>query len=809
MNPMRHQRIKAAFQAALAAEPAELDRVLHQACLGDAVLLAEVRELLQHHADAGDFMTKPAFGQDFHVARALADLADFCAGPYRAIAVIGTGTHGIVYRAQHMATGEMVALKVLRPSAIGSHQPGALKAEAAALARLAHRNIAGLRDSGTVIQAGAAVSYVAQELVDGQPLVDHLRHSGLSLAALLEVLATAADAVQFAHDRGIAHNDLKPDHVMIAADGTVKIIDFGLAHWLEGTAAPLAGGGTLAYCEPERWSGRSNAVGNDIYSLGAIAYEALAGRPPLCFEHGMPSGVDAMARREAWPLRALKPELPADLETVVHHALHPAQLHRYRRAGDFAADLRCCIQGQPIAAPRPSLLRRWRRLAGPHRAATAALVVAGICLLTGMLGISLALAEARRSQTFAEQQHQLAEQRRSLAQASQARSERATEMLISILRSATAHTNGSPPSLELAFTRAAERLRASVDRDLQAARAHQALGLSLHALGRYELAADELEQALRLTEPGDDASHADLVIDLGIAMLASGRLAEALTQLQRAEALLVGSNNAASTQRCKYNLALAAYRAGDQKAAAAHLMQLPREVTDPSTISIVVGGQLLAATMAGDRGDHAEAARILQACLAGPASSLPAEDSQRLAIHNNLGLAYLQLEQIEQCELAMMTALAGRRAAFGPAHPETLQSLHNLATLRTHQGRFEEAENLHREVVAARTLSLGKEHPQTLVSTNNLARMLERVGNPEEAEQLLLAVVEAAERCLPPGHHQTTVHRRNLAMLWLRTGRRAAAKPLLERCLQDAETHLGPEHSFTRELRSLVGSTGG
>jgi serine/threonine protein kinase len=285
-------------------------------------------------------------------------------GRYEILEELGRGGMGVVYRARQTALKRVVALKMVRGSShAGPGELARFRREAEAVARIQHPNIMAVFEAGEF----EGCPYLVLELMDGGNLAGRLATAGplppAEAAALVEVLARA---MQAAHDQHILHRDLKPANVLFTADGTAKISDFGLARRQDDEHMTLAGQvlGTPAYMAPEQARGDIRAVGPavDVYSLGAVLYECLTGRPPFrgatVLETLRQTTDDAPV-----PPRQLRPSVPRDLESICLKCLAKEPARRYASAAALADDLRLFLDGRPITARPPSRLERfWRWL---------------------------------------------------------------------------------------------------------------------------------------------------------------------------------------------------------------------------------------------------------------------------------------------------------------------------------------------------------------------------------------------------------------------------------------------------------------
>jgi serine/threonine protein kinase/tetratricopeptide (TPR) repeat protein len=285
---------------------------------------------------------------------------------YEVDAVLGVGGMGVVFRARHLRLNRVVALKMALTGAYaGRHERERFQREAEAIASLRHPNVVQIHDVGD----SEGRPYFTMEFLEGGSLAQKL--GGLpqparESALLLESLAVAVHA---AHANGIIHRDLKPGNVLLTADGTPKVGDFGLARRLGGEAGLTRTGaalGTPSYMAPEQTKGHGDNVGPgaDIYSLGAILYELLTGRPPFLAESSAETLAQLLSRDPVPPSR-LNGSVPRDLETICLKCLQKEPRHRYATAAALASDFGCFLRGEGIAArpdgPLKRLIRRVRR----------------------------------------------------------------------------------------------------------------------------------------------------------------------------------------------------------------------------------------------------------------------------------------------------------------------------------------------------------------------------------------------------------------------------------------------------------------
>jgi WD40 repeat protein/tRNA A-37 threonylcarbamoyl transferase component Bud32 len=335
----------------------------------------------------GEIPTPPAGQAEAAQAASLIAPAGVVIPGYEVLGELGRGGMGVVYKARQTKLNRLVAVKMILSGAhAGSEERQRFLTEAEAVARLQHPNIVQIHEIG---EAGG-YAFFSLEFCPGGPLAAKLNGTPLPAQEAARLVEALARAVQAAHEAGVVHRDLKPANVLLLADGTPKITDFGLAKKLEGGAGQTASGailGTPSYMAPEQAEGKSGKVGPaaDVYALGAVLYELLTGRPPFKAATALDTVLQVLSE-EPVPPRRLLPRLPRDLETICLKCLHKEPRKRYASAADLVADLRRFQEGEPIrarAVGRAERAWRWCRrnpaVAGLLTAVAATLVL-GVCV---------------------------------------------------------------------------------------------------------------------------------------------------------------------------------------------------------------------------------------------------------------------------------------------------------------------------------------------------------------------------------------------------------------------------------------------
>jgi non-specific serine/threonine protein kinase/serine/threonine-protein kinase len=415
------QRVKGLFQEALQRSPEERDAFLADACGGDLALLSEVESLLAAHHEAGGFLSQPATSP---TADAPAELEGRRIGPYRLLGRVGQGGMGVVYRSvrDDDAFRKVVALKLVRGGTGSEYAERRFRQERQILARLQHPHIATILDGGTTEEGQP---YLVMEYVEGRPITTYCDEQGLGTRERLSMFITVCAAVQYAHQSLVVHRDLKPGNILVTADGTPKLLDFGIAKLLaagvdpdEAPTATLMPLMTPEYASPEQVRGQPVTTASDVYSLGVLLYELLAGRRPYTVageslveivrtvcetEPPPPSSAARTLALEATvrPVRTrpAASELKGDLDTIVLRALHKEPARRYASVQELADDVRRHLDGRPVRARPDTLGYRAGKFVRRHRVAVAAAAVVALSLVTAVFTTlrQRSLAEAQRA----------------------------------------------------------------------------------------------------------------------------------------------------------------------------------------------------------------------------------------------------------------------------------------------------------------------------------------------------------------------------------------------------------------------------
>ena len=606
-----------------------------------------------------------------------------------------------------------------------------------------HPNIARVYDGGAT---EALQPFFVMEFVRGVPITDYCDRHRLSVAARLQLFVAVCQAVQHAHQKGIIHRDLKPSNVMVTeVDGraTPKVIDFGVAKATEANLTDQTLGdtgaivGTPTYMSPEQADPSTQDIDTrtDVYALGVILYELLAGSPPLDatqFKRGALLEMLRMVREvdpskpstkvstaDALPSiaasRGIDPEqlkrvLRGDLDWIVMKALEKDRTRRYETANGFGADILRHLASEPVLAAPPSRSYRLRKFAGKHRAGVIAANVVLLALVAGVTGTTLGLFEARRQEARANDRAEgesLAKRKALEAAEEEKKAKETVEAVLGFVENrifAAARPKGQEGGLGYdvkladAVTAALPSIEKGFpDRPLTEARLRVTIGLSFLYLGKPEIAAKQFEAARSLSGRYLGADH---------------------------PATLNTMNNLAGSYS--------------------------------------------------DLGRHAEAApQLREETLALRKAKLGPDDPGTLKVMNNLAASYAALGRHADAVKLHEETLALLKAKLGPDHPHTLTGMHNLAAGYSYLGRHADALKLNEETLALMKAKLGPDHPDTLSTMGNLAISYATLGRSADALKLREETLALHTARLGPDHPETLRSMHFLAESYLATGRTA------------------------------------
>ena len=782
MEPERFRRLKEIFEGALDQPPADRPTYCATAAAGDAELLDRAMALIAAHESGDTAFEEGARAAIAEAGRDLQTAAEgLSVGPYRIVRELGRGGMAAVYLARRDEGGfaQEVAIKLVKRGLDTDEILRRFEHERQILAGLAHPNVARLLDGGSTADGRP---YFVLERIEGVPITRYCRERGLGVAARLHLALAVSAGVAHAHRNLVVHRDLKPSNVLVDEAGVPKVIDFGIAKLLgaEDPGATLPGRQPLTpdYASPEQLAGGAITTATDVYGLGVLLYELLAGRDPGAAAPAL-GGAAVPLPRAAREFRddlapaernRLARTLSGDLEAIVGKALEPEPARRYASVDELSDDLLRHLERRPVAARRPTFAYRLGRTVRRHKLAAAGslavLVLVAVALAQGYAAARArdrAEAELKRASAlsgFLTDIFAIADPGQSRGEAVTAREilDRGSELLLA--------PQGNVPR------RLPANLRALAREPETRADLLLAIGAVYRNLGALEAARSNLEASLA-TRPDRQDPHtllarAESLLALGHVLREEGdhpasgrRLLEALA-LRRS---ILGAESP-EVAECRNGLGLLYLSEGRPGRAAAEFRQalasfrraLPERPLDLAEAL----SHLAAVELDRNRLRAAEAlfaeARELRRRELGSDHPLAAED---LA---SLGRIFYGQGRYATAERLLAEALALRRRLLPSDHPEIASNWSDLGAVQMALGRFGDAEASHREAVALERRAAGGRSPQLPTALNNLAAALQAAGRPAEAEPLFEEALAALRAIYGPEHPNVAVGLNQLAL---------------------------------------------
>jgi non-specific serine/threonine protein kinase/serine/threonine-protein kinase len=862
MHPERWQKVDELCQLVLEREPRDREAFLAEICADDPELTREVQSRLTQTAATGE-ARDPSSWEKRWLPPAI--------GRYRVRRIVGEGGMGVVYEAEQDHPRRVVALKVIKPGWGTPELHRRFERESQALGRLQHPAIAQIYDAGTADTGFGPQPYFAMEFIVGQTLKDYAAKKKLSPRQRLDVVARICDGVQHAHDRGLIHRDLKPGNIVVDPSGQPKILDFGVARLTDSDAQATRQTdvgqlvGTLAYMSPEQVLADPEQldVRSDVYALGVILFELLAGRLPYTLSGRLHEAVQTIREEDPGRLSSVSRSYRGDIETIVAKALEKDKARRYPSAAALAEDIRRYLDDQPITARAASTTYHLQKFARRHKALVGGLAAVFVVLVAGTIvstwqalramkaerlavGAELQVVRERDQATLernraVEAQKEAQEQRnRALDAQAQAQQERNqalvakrradTEAAISqavsaflqhdVLAQASAREQSRPdtkPDPDLKVRTALDRAAAQIGgkfsgQPLVEASIEETIGTAYQDLGLYPQARPHLQRAmeLRTKSLGErDPRTIDVLGDLAGLTFLEGKYKESealylktIEHLRRSRGDEHPSVLSAISQLA--HLYQSQGRYADAEALIQKVLQVDRRVLGPDhPDTLTTAGELAMSYHL--QGKYPEAEALLSKLLEAQRRTLGSDHPDTLTTMNNLALTYQVELNYAEAEALMVKVLESERRVLGNEHPDTMAVINNLGLLYKNERKFKEAEPLYLEILGVRRRVLGEEHPDTLSSWNNLGALYVSQSRLAEAEPIFVKVLDTRKRVLGPEHPNTLNTMANLGQVYFREGRLNDAEPLYSQVLSTRRRVLGEDHPDTLFIMGNLG----
>jgi len=821
LTPDRWRLVKAAFAELSELPTDERALRLDQMTFGDSALRAEVEALLAAADAVGDrFERSPleALAPD-----AVSDPVGWRVGPYQIIRPIGRGGMGAVYEA-HRADADFHKRVAVKMVARGRDSDAILRRfryERQILARLEHRNIAALLDGG-VTDDGQP--YFVMEYVEGERIDRYCSAAQLGIHDRLRLFRQVCTAVQYAHQNLVVHRDLKPSNILVSADGTVKLLDFGIAKVLdpeESDAEPMTQTGvapmTTAYASPEQLMGSPVTTSSDVYSLGVLLYELLTGRPPFDVADlpvlearrrmaesmpDLPSRVvaaETMSSTAEPTTRRLQRAIEGELDDIVMMALRKEPERRYSSVEAMSEDILRFLAGLPIQATPDSVRYRIGKLVRRNRAAVAALAVAVVALVAGT-AVSVWQAGRARAE-------------RDRAELELAKAESVTEFLRSVFLAATPQQLGRQVTVVDAIDAAVPRVDSAFHDQLAARSAVKViLATTLFDMGLLDRAEPLAREALQLQTSLDSGrvtwAGATTRYNLAMVERSLGRpdAAEPLLREALAQYESLPGVDPAEIAVGWAEMALLLSEQGRHEDAItlqSRVVQLLRQrgAGQVRRRSVTIANY---ASLLTEVGRLAEAEPLHRESIALAEEARGPDDPLVGSILQPFAINLLYAGRPAEAESVARRSYRILSHHFEPFNPATLVGLRGLLNVLVEHGGCREAVSLAEPVIAER----GKRVPESELSLGSAylaaGDCLGRDGDPVRAEALLREAVRLRQRTLPAGHWATAHAESLLGEFLVRHGKKDEGRSLGAGAVAALEAALGSDHYRTLQARARL-----
>ena len=729
-------------------------------------------------------------------------------GPYQILRKIGGGGMGTVYLASHKDKPyrQNVALKVLKRGMDTDEILTRFRSERQILAALNHPNIAQLFDGG--MTSDGRPYFAMNYIEEGKTIEEYCDWHKLTVQDRLRLFRSVCNAVQYAHQNLIVHRDLKPGNILIDKEGTVQLLDFGIAkilnpnlfqHSIAITREDVRLM-TIEYAAPEQILGEAVTTATDVYSLGVILYRLLSGHSPydvsqssiavikmICevdpskpstivrrTETGSTKGMtitqEDIGKARATPIRKLSQQLNGDLDNIILKALQKNPHRRYVSVVQFAEDIDRYLDGQPVIARKDTLQYRIRKFVARNKAG-----VASVCTIFALL-VSLVVVTLFQSARVS--------QERDVAQREARKAAEISNFLKGVFEvSNPSESLGETVTAKELLDTGAERIEDELtDQPEIQAEMMRVIGNAYKGMGLYTQSEPLLERSVatrRTLYPEPDSNMALSLNDLGELQVQLGRYDEAKESFEEAiriqEAVFEeGSRDLATTIN---NLAFVRFRLGDPEAADSLFrvaLDMRKRIVGERSQAVVSNMTSIGAVMTFMK-KHDGAEEVLREALDISTEVFEENHPTVTSIKNNLAQALYVQDKVDEAEPLFREVLATRRALYGDHHNSVAVSMNNLAQLLRSKGALEEAERLAQEGVDVLWQVHQSDHPFIGRGLRGLGRIQFEREAYEEAEKSWLESYRILSATLAEDHNLVAQIRGDLVELYEVLGRSGEA----------------------------------
>ncbi|MCB0720040.1 MAG: protein kinase [Bacteroidetes bacterium] len=798
MTPERWRRIEELLDVVLDMKPDDRKRYISDFCQGDASLEREVMSFVRADRDAPPFID----AADSH------DGDPFPAGTridaYRISRLIGKGGMGLVYEAERAdgSFDQTVAIKIVQGSAIPGPARRRSEHERQILATLNHPNIARLYDGG---YSESGVPYFVMEMVDGTPIDQYCDERQLSVKERLRLFVDVCNAVDFAHHNLVIHRDLKPGNILVTPDGTVKLLDFGIAKILadDSSAADVTAAGvgralTPGYAAPEQVRGEAVTTASDVYALGVMLYGILAGSPPYVVTGTSPMELqravcdtvpdrpstvflrkvtenvsEELEHARSASRRAIADTLKGDLDNIVLTALRKEAERRYQTAGRLRDDIVNFLENRPVSATADSISYRVRKFVRRNRVGVALGALAATLAVVGVSGVLW--------------QSHVAREGWAAASLEATKAQRTADFLVSVFSDADPYA--TPPEsltardvLDRGSNRILDELSSepAVQAELLTAISRAYMGL-----GEYAKASEYSNHALALAAQSEhsDAAIADMLLIHAHSLQLLGQHAAADTASAEALKLARASRDDQLLQKvlAQRGFLLAEYlsRYDEAVEARSEALEIKRRLRGNDDVGVAIDELELASTMHYTMQMQESTALTEHAVSVfeqSPRDVHPITYAQAL---QSLGLMYGYSQRRDQAIDMYRRAIELRREALGPDHPTVAFAMTEMAGILQNDGQLDRAGSVLRESI--QILERGGDDAQSGLpdAYAQLGENQLNLGNLDEATALMKRAIGSLKAAGQEETMRTVMWNYSLGKIYLKTGDNRKALTLI------------------------------
>jgi serine/threonine-protein kinase len=807
MHSERWEKLQEIFHGAVELPREERHAFIEASCGADAELIAKVLAMIdadQRSSSALDRAVSDIAGAVI-TSEHDSDLPRQQFGAYHVTGVLGEGGMGVVYLAERKDLGSRAAVKILRDAWLSPARRERFAAEQRTLAQLEHPSIARLYDSGTLADG---TPWFVMEYVEGTPITEYCREQKCTLRDRLELFQQICEAVQYAHGNLVVHRDLKPSNILVRADGSVKLLDFGISKHLDSLDMPAEQTRTAlrmmtpAYASPEQIRGDPIGTGTDVYSLGVVLYELIVGRLPFDLTNRSPAEAEKIIlEREAERPSAAARRMAlvggghvsniskgewADIDVLILTAMHKDAQRRYPTVYALQQDVERLLSNQPLEARSDSAGYRLGKFTSRHRRPLAAATFALVSIVALVIFYTIRLTTARN-----------------LALAETSRAERMQGFTLNLLQGGDEEA-GPADSLRVVtlIDRGVQEAQ-SLDREpATQAQLYETLGELYIKLGKFEradtLLRKSLAQKTRLYG-GDNPEIAQSLLSLGKLMDAQAEYDSADALVTRGLAMMKRHLPLNDPRVWKASVAAGTilYDKGDYDRAIAILSEAVRlaEAESPGSADLGFALSELANTHF-YAGNYAVSDTLNRRALAidrrlyGNKHPHVADDLM------NLGQIQFEMQNFAEAERFDREALVITRAWYGDSHPETASNLTLLGRALVSQKKLDEGAQVLREAVEVQERAYGPVHPRVASALNELGRVAQMKGDLDEAEKDFGRVLDIYRKVYNDKHYTIAIAQSNLAGVYKDTKRYGEAGRLFADVFRRYKEELAPDHQL-------------